>query len=353
MIERIKQNTDIVEVIERYTELIGNGNSMKARTNPLRDEKTSSFFVYANTQKWHDFGTDEGGDVIDFVAKIEGLSSIDAMKLLDTNANGYELTSTPIATSKPVYVEPIRKDISESLARYAKDRESMTFKNEAYKSEALAIAPLYVYREASKQALKAFKSLTEWDSSLNTILLKISDYDGNVFSTKHRRKNDIKWCTATGTKPNSQCLINITAPKINPIYVIEGHHDFLTAVLLSYDEVESFNCLMIPTVNYKEFTGYELDVLRGKDVYFLPDLKRGDRRGVDAMRTLQTQLDGIANNTRIVNLDAFLAEWGLVVEGDKLDLSEAVELWNDTARAFTNALQFYCDKGIYFEGEIF
>ena len=353
MIDKIKANTNIVDVVSRYTELRGKGNCLQAKTNPLRDEKTPSFSVYVDTQKWQDFGSGEHGDVIDFIKLAERLDTKGAIDVLSSwygiDTNGFVPT---VSLPPAVVVKPVRKEKLD-VSMYQQNEKYKTFKHLPYKAEALAIAPLFVYKEASRMALKRFHELTAWDSIHNTLVLLIEDYDGLVFSSKHRRKNSIKWCTATGTSPNSQCLINITAPSVNPIFIVEGHHDYLTAVLLSYDEVESFNVLMVPTIGYKAFTPYEVDLLRGKDVYFLPDLKRGDRAGVEAMRTLVKQLDGVARNTRMTNLHSFLTGWDIEVTGDKLDLSEAVELWTGTARGFTNALQYYCDETINYIGDIF
>ena len=50
--------------------------------NPLRQERTSSIHVRSDDRsRWHDFGSSEGGDLIDFLAKAENLSVEDARML--------------------------------------------------------------------------------------------------------------------------------------------------------------------------------------------------------------------------------------------------------------------------------
>lgn len=51
-------------------------------TFKLRDEKTASCYWYKQTNRWHDFGTDEGGDVIDLVMKLHSCTFYEACKYL-------------------------------------------------------------------------------------------------------------------------------------------------------------------------------------------------------------------------------------------------------------------------------
>ncbi len=44
--------------------------------SPLRTESTPSFKVNPNMNSWYDFGTGEGGDIIDLVQKLDGLGSV-------------------------------------------------------------------------------------------------------------------------------------------------------------------------------------------------------------------------------------------------------------------------------------
>jgi CHC2 zinc finger len=79
-IEDIKARLDIVTLAERYTQLdkLG-GNTYRAKTNPIREDNTPSFTIYADTQKWYDFGSSESGDVLDLLERVEGLTRSEAM----------------------------------------------------------------------------------------------------------------------------------------------------------------------------------------------------------------------------------------------------------------------------------
>ena len=124
-------------------------------------------------------------------------------------------------------------------------------------------------------------------------------------------------------------------------------------MLLDIDDVDTFNFIMIPTVSYRKFNDTELGALAGRSVYFLPDLGDKDGGSIKGMTQLAEQVKDIATHTRVVNLKGFLEENGVIVENDKLDLSEALSLWTEGGSAFINTLHYYCDRGIVFDGEAF
>ena len=50
---------------------------------PFHEEREGSFTVYGDTERWYCFGCGEGGDVLDFLQRIEGLSLPEAIRRLD------------------------------------------------------------------------------------------------------------------------------------------------------------------------------------------------------------------------------------------------------------------------------
>ena len=89
-VEEVKHRLDIVEVISGYVELKKAGKDYRG-ISPFRQERTPSFFVSPDKQIWHDFGSNEGGDVISFVMRQEGLSFPEALEMLAARA-GVKLT---------------------------------------------------------------------------------------------------------------------------------------------------------------------------------------------------------------------------------------------------------------------
>ena len=69
---------------------------------PFHNEAEASFTVYGDTEKFYCFGCGDGGDVLDFIQRVEGLSLPDAIRRLD---GGAYPAATPSATRRGRTVE--------------------------------------------------------------------------------------------------------------------------------------------------------------------------------------------------------------------------------------------------------
>ena len=91
LIERLKLRSPIEVIVgERISELKKKGALYQARC-PFHEERTPSFTVDPRRGTWHCWGAcGEGGDVISFVERFDGVSFMDAVRLLAQQA-GEEL----------------------------------------------------------------------------------------------------------------------------------------------------------------------------------------------------------------------------------------------------------------------
>lgn len=231
------------------------------------------------------------------------------------------------------------------------DHSLETFLHAPYRKECLEISPEWLFKEASPKDIEMFKDHTAWDEKNQTLIIKIYDHKGQLISYKRMRYRGGKWMTRKGTHPNKQCINGIRSEN-GPIYIVEGHHDALTGMLLHQDDIEPFNFLMIPTVGYTSFGEDELELLTGRSVYFLPDLGDTNDGSVKGMTKLASQVTSVATHTRVVSLKSYLKDNGIKT-GDKIDLSEAIFLWKDGSKSFISTLLYYCDRGIVFDEEAF
>lgn len=80
-LDEIKRRIDIVDLISHYVTLKKAGVNYKALC-PFHEEHTGSFMVSPEKQIYKCFGCSEGGDIFNFIMKIEGLNFPETVQLL-------------------------------------------------------------------------------------------------------------------------------------------------------------------------------------------------------------------------------------------------------------------------------
>ena len=80
-VEQVKSKLDIVEVIGERVVLKKAGRHFKGLC-PFHSEKSPSFIVSTERQSFKCFGCQEGGDVISFLQKYDGMSFLEALEML-------------------------------------------------------------------------------------------------------------------------------------------------------------------------------------------------------------------------------------------------------------------------------
>lgn len=84
-INEVSRRNDIVDVVSSYVKLKRNGNNYTGLC-PFHKEKTPSFHVSEDKQLYYCFGCGAGGNLFDFVMKMENLDFVDALKFLAQRA---------------------------------------------------------------------------------------------------------------------------------------------------------------------------------------------------------------------------------------------------------------------------
>ena len=86
IIEQVRQNNDIVDIISQYVHLTRKGRNYFGLC-PFHNEKSPSFSVSPERQIFHCFGCGVGGNIYTFLMKIEGIGFKDAIEQLAEKTN--------------------------------------------------------------------------------------------------------------------------------------------------------------------------------------------------------------------------------------------------------------------------
>ena len=86
IIERVKEENDIADVISEYVRLKKSGKNFSGLC-PFHNEKTSSFSISQEKQIFKCFGCGEAGNVITFIMKVRNLNFVEAVKYLADKAS--------------------------------------------------------------------------------------------------------------------------------------------------------------------------------------------------------------------------------------------------------------------------
>ncbi len=107
LIQRVRQESDILEWVSRYVSLKKAGQNWVGLC-PFHSEKTPSFTVSPGKQVYHCFGCGEGGDTIGFLMKIDGATFPQAIKLL---AERLGIPVLPQRSGEPSKADQAREEL--------------------------------------------------------------------------------------------------------------------------------------------------------------------------------------------------------------------------------------------------
>ena len=96
-IAALKRRHPLAEVVEQAGVSLRGRGRVRQAVCPFHEEREGSFTAYGDTERWYCFGCGEGGDVLDFLQRLEGLSLPDAIRRLEAAPP----TTRPAATHPP------------------------------------------------------------------------------------------------------------------------------------------------------------------------------------------------------------------------------------------------------------
>jgi hypothetical protein len=272
----------LAEYLGLEVQKVGSCYRLKSDNSVILDPRKNTF---------NDFGrTARGGDVIEFIKYAQNCGNSQAISTLSSYLAIPETKNAAIF-SYHSNNQPIKADFAAEWRIF----EPLTFNNEKHKAELLAIAPLELYKQADKQDITKFLEFAKYDRVNKTIAAVVKDNSGKIVGYKRRRYKMgtelVKWAARKNSSIH-HCTINVNSGN-NTIYIVEGLHDSLTAILMGLDFIG------IPTATYNRFTQYELDIIKGREVVFIPD---NDSAGAAAVNRLLSQVKQFAKAISVFEL---------------------------------------------------
>lgn len=174
----IKDKLDLTNVAARYTQLERAGMNGRVKgLCPLHTEKTPSFFVYGDGQRWHCFGCNQGGDIFDLVGAIEHWDTAETLRELARQANVELQPLTPEQKAKQEQQRAVETALGVAVAHWQQAIRSPNSTGMAYAysrgwtDETVEYAGLGYHHDAERLRAALLRSNIELDTPTARALL--------------------------------------------------------------------------------------------------------------------------------------------------------------------------------------
>jgi len=243
--------------------------------SPMRKENTPSFKVNLSKNLWYDFGTGEGGNLIDLVMKLHNANLTETLELIGKNSfstEHYNNVIDPADQSGHIKIERIRGLSNPALIQYIKSRNVSQAFARRFLKEAF-----YIVHDKRYFAL-AFKN----------------DKDGYELRCA---------CFKTGSSP--KYFTTIPGADNSKINVFEGFMDFLSCCS-HYNKVPRFRTIVLNSLSFLSRIESVLEDAKEINLF------------------LDNDMAGMAASQQIINRYNQVKDWAPIIYPDHKDFNEFV-----------------------------
>lgn len=178
----IMSAVDIVEYIQRYTELKPIGGGEYKGLSPFTSERTPSFFVNANKQKFFDYsgGSGYGGNIAEFVKRMNNCTFPEAINILKAYA-GIDDSDMPVnRLAADSVAKRFRRSADKSIVSHTYLPDNVM---DGYVWDEEKLKPWFD-EGISYDVMRKFQ--VRFDPPSNRIVYPIRDMDGRVINVAGR-----------------------------------------------------------------------------------------------------------------------------------------------------------------------
>lgn len=246
------------------------GQAGKSCCSPFREDRCPSFSVYEDGKRWKDHATDEGGDVVDFVARALGGSVPEAFKWIRHRLGWEPIESRSLSASAPTNrkaMPELRNGSAAELQRLATLR--------GFSLSALRLAQERGFLRFAQFANREAWAITDREARLVELRRLDGDKWGAYKSLPERKAHCIG---QAGTKrfPIGLC----EAEMYGAFLLVEGAPDLLAAFhFLAAQEAETRCGVLAMLGGAAHLAPEAAERLAGKRVRLIPHLDEAGRKG--------------------------------------------------------------------------
>ena len=117
VVDEVKERLELADVVGKQVHLEKSGRYLKGLC-PFHTEKTPSFYVFPENQRWHCFGCGRGGDIYNFVMEASGFDFRTALEELARQANVPLREQSPQEIKAESEAERLRALLEEAIGYY-------------------------------------------------------------------------------------------------------------------------------------------------------------------------------------------------------------------------------------------
>lgn len=166
VVDEVKERLDLADIVGKQVRLEKSGRYLKGLC-PFHTEKTPSFYVFPDSQRWHCFGCGRGGDIYNFVMESSGLDFRGALEELARQANVPLREQSPQEAKAETEAERLRALLQEAVDYY-----HILLMTSPQAAQARAYLRERGFTRTTLETFKLGYSLDAWDAGRTHLLGK-------------------------------------------------------------------------------------------------------------------------------------------------------------------------------------